>query len=318
MLARFLVAAALGGMALIAASQPAVFPDRPVKLIVPTVPGPPPDVVARLVAEKLSARLAHPVVVENRPGAVGSIGLQAVARAPADGYTLGLLAMPYVVAPSLLPQVPYDIERDFAPVALINWSYAVLAVPAASPAHSLDELIAEAKARPGGLKYASSGNGTPPHLAGEMLKRSAGIELMHVPYKGTPASITALLSAEVDFAFVAPGPLGPHVAAGRVRLLATPAPRRLAAYPDLPTLSELGHAVEVSDWQGIVAPSGTPAARIKRLHDEIHGVVLELSDRLRAIGMEPADLGPEEFRQLVRSENAKWRRVVRESGIRID
>lgn len=318
MLIRALLLTALATGSGVLGAQATHFPERTVRIIVPTVPGPPPDVVARLIAEKLSLQLARPVIVENRPGAVGSIGLQAVARAPADGYTVGMLAMPYVVAPSLLPQVPYDIENDFAPVALINWSYAVLAVPSASPAHSVDGLLAEAKAHPGGIKYASSGNGTPPHLAGEMLRRSAGVELVHVPYKGTPASVTALLTGEVDFAFAAPGALAPHVVAGRVRLLATPAPRRLAAYPDLPTLAELGHAVEVSDWQGIVAPSGTPAARVKRLHAEIHAAVLALGERFRAIGMEPADLGPEEFGKLVRSESRKWRRIVQESAIRLD
>lgn len=319
MFSRLLLAVALAGSYALAVAQPAAgFPERPVKIIVPTVPGPPPDVVARLVAERLSLRFGRPVIVENRPGALGSIGLQAVARAPADGYTLGLLAMPYVIAPSLLAHVPYDIETDFAPVALVNWSYAVLAVPAASPARSLDELLAQARARPGALKYASSGNGTPPHLAAEMLRRAAGVEFVHVPYKGTPPSITALLSGEVDFAFVAPGALAPHVASGKVRLLATPAPRRLAAYPSLPTLAELGYPVEVSDWQGIVAPSGTPAATLRRLHAEIQAAVLALGDRFRAIGMEPADLGPDEFAELVRSESRKWRRVVQETGIRID
>ena len=319
MLVRLFVAVALAAVsAAVAAPPDADFPERPVKIIVPTVPGPPPDVVARLLAEKLSLRFGHAVIVENRPGAIGSIGLQAVARAPADGYTLGLLAMPYVIAPSLLPQVRFDIERDFAAVALVNWSYAVLAVPAASPAHSVDELLAQARSLPGRIKFSSSGNGTPTHLAGEMLRRAASVEVLHVPYKGTPASITALLSGEVDFAFVAPGGLAPHVASGAVRLLATPAPHRLAAYPALPTLMELGYRVEVSDWQGIVVPAGTPATRVKRLQAETHAAVLALGDRLRGIGMEPADLGPEEFGRLVQSESRKWRRVVHETGIRID
>jgi tripartite-type tricarboxylate transporter receptor subunit TctC len=303
------------------AQAAAPYPAQPVRLIVPGAPGTAPDLISRILAERLTRALGQPVVVENRVGAIGTIGLHAVARAAPDGYTLGVLAMPYVVAPSLLPQVPYDTEKDLAPVTLVSWNYAVLTVPSTSPARSVADLVTLAKAQPGLLKFASPGNGTPPHLAGELLMREAGGTMTHIPYKGAAPAVTAVFTGEVDMYFGQPASLAPHLKSGKLRALATAAPQRLAAYPDLPTLVELGYpTVRLSDWIGIVAPAGTPAEVIRRLHAELTKILAtpEVRQRLEASGMEAAGSGPEEFSALISSELRRWAKLVREIGIKAD
>jgi tripartite-type tricarboxylate transporter receptor subunit TctC len=303
------------------AIDPEPYPRKPIKLIVPTVPGPPPDVVARILAEKLGGALGQPVVVENRPGAIGTIGLNAVVKAAPDGYTLGLIALPYVVAPSLLAQVPYDTEKDLAPVTLTNWNHPILAVRADSPVRSVADLVPLAKARPGELKYASSGNGTPPHLAGELFKREAGVTITHIPYKGPSPAVIALLVGEVDLTILATSVLSPHLKSGKLRALATVAPRRLAKYPDIPTLVELGYPeLGITDWQGIVVPAGTPGDVIARLHAEIVKVlaVADFRQRLEVLGLEAAGLGPERFAAHMHKEIQRWSKLVRDTGIKAD
>ena len=297
------------------------YPSKPIKLIVPTVPGPPPDVVARLLGEKLAAAFGRPLVVENRPGAIGTIGLNAVAKASADGYTLGLIALPYIVAPSLLATVPYDTERDLAPVAMINWSYTLLAVTGASNVRSVADLVAVANAKPGTLKFSSGGNGTPPHLAGELFIRAAGVQITHIPYKGSPAGVMALLAGDVDLTFGATAMVSPHLKSGKLRALATVAPRRATLHPEIPTLIELGYAgLAVSDWQGVVAPAGTPRDVIARLHAEIVKLLVtpDFRERLHALGLEPSALGPELFAAHIQNEIHRWGRLVRAAGIRAD
>jgi tripartite-type tricarboxylate transporter receptor subunit TctC len=303
------------------ALEPDLYPSKPVRIIVPTVAGPPPDVVARLLAEKLAAAFDRPVIVENRPGAIGSIGLNIVAHAPADGHTLGLIAMPYVVAPSLLSRMPFDIARDLAPIAMINWSYTLLAVRSASAVRSVPQLVALAKERPSAMKYSSGGNGTPPHLAGALFAREAGIDVLHIPYKGSPAGVVALVAGEVDMAFGPVAALSPHMESGKLRAIATAAPMRLQAHSEIPTLKELGYAaVEVSDWQGIVAPRETPREVIARLHAEIAKILAspQMRQRLNTIGMEAADLGPRAFAAHVLAETRRWNDLVRAMGIRAD
>jgi tripartite-type tricarboxylate transporter receptor subunit TctC len=263
----------------------------------------------------------RPIVVENRPGAIGTIGLNVVARATADGYTFGVLAMPYVVAPSLLAHVPYDTEKDLTPVILVNWNYSILAVPSISPVRSVAGLVTMAKARPGLLKFSSNGNGTPPHLAGELFKREAGVSIRHIPYKGSVAGLSALLADEVDVTFGTAALVIPFVRSGKLRALATAAPRRLAETPDIPTLVELGYPrLEISDWQGIVAPAATPKALIRRMHSEITRILAtpEFRQRLVSLGMEPAGGGPEEFSAHVHNEIRRWSKLVREAGIAAD
>jgi len=297
------------------------YPSKPIKLIVPTVPGPPPDVVARLLGDKLSSALGQPVVVENRPGAIGTIGLAAVVKSAPDGHTLGLMSLPYAIAPSLLGRIAYDTEKDLAPVTLTNWNHPILAVRADSPVRSVADLVPLAKARPGELKYASSGNGTPPHLAGELFKREAGVTITHIPYKGPSPAVVALLAGEVDLTILATSVLSPHLKSGKLRALATVAPRRLAKYPDIPTLVELGYPeLGITDWQGIVAPAGTPGDVIARLHAEIAKVLAaaDFRQRLEVLGLEAAGLGPEQFAAHMHKEIQRWSKLVRDAGIKAD
>lgn len=302
-------------------AQAAPYPDRPIKLIVPTTAGSVPDVVARLVAERLAVSLGQPIVVENRPGAIGTIGLNAVAKAAPDGYTLGIINTTYLAAPSLIASTPYDTEKDFAPIAVIAWNYQILVVRSSLPVHSFAELVAEAKSKPGALKYSSPGNATPSHLGMKLFELQTGTELVHVPYKGGPAAITALLRGDVDIYLTGLLTMQAHVKSGATRALATIAPRRLAASPELPTMIELGYPeLQYSDWQGIVAPAGTPADVIERLRDGLADIVAnpDVKERLEQLSMEPAELRPLEFKQLIHSQIRKSDWLVREAHITVD
>ncbi len=302
-----------------AAALPQTWPSKPIRLHVSTGPGAPPDVMARLLAEKLVVSLGQPVIVENRPGGSGSIGMNAVAKAPPDGHTIGIFSMGYTTAPSMVANMPYDTERDLAPVTMLARDSNLLVVPAGSPAKSVAELVALAKAKPGQLKFASGGNSTPAHLAGELFKREAGINIVHIPYKTPPAGAAAVLSGEVDMMFGATVAVAPHIKSGRERVLATSTPKRLPAFPDVPTLVELGYPnVVVSNWSGIVAPAGTPKDIIERLHTEIQKILAlpEVLKRLEGLGVEASPARPEEFGALIRSELQKWNKVVRDAGIK--
>ena len=304
-----------------AAVEPDRYPAKPLKLIIPSPPGSPPDLVGRLIGGMLAADFGQPVVVDNRPGATGIIGLEAVAKSAPDGYTLGMVALPYVVIASLVAKMPYDIDKDLAAVALINWNYQVLAVPAASPAKSVADLVALARAKPGVLRFSSGGNGTPQHLAGELFKREARLDMQHVPYKGGPAGVLAAISGEVDMTISGVGIVSPHLKSGKLRALATAAPQRIAVYAELPTFAELGYAeVQIRDWQGLVAPAGTPQKVIERLHAQIAKATAtpELKARLEALGMEAASAGPEQFAAHIRSEIQRWGKLVRDAGIKAD
>jgi tripartite-type tricarboxylate transporter receptor subunit TctC len=316
-------AAALVGPPTVQSQEPTTYPARPIRIVVPTVPGAPPDAVARLVSERLAPALGQPVVVENRPGAIGTIGLHAVAKAVPDGYTLGLMASPFVAAPSLLAKLPYDTERDLAPVVLVDRHYSILVVPAGTAVHTVADLVARAKAAPGALKFSSAGNGTPPHLAGELFKRETGVDILHVPYKGALSNVVAVLSGEVDMTFAATGAGASHIRSGKLRALATlaPARTRIAAFPDLPTLAELGYAgVQVTAWEGIVAPGGTPPVVVERLRSAVAKIVAEpeVRQRFEAIGMEAVGDGPEVLAAQINSGLRMWNRLVREAGIQAD
>jgi tripartite-type tricarboxylate transporter receptor subunit TctC len=301
-----------------AAAQP--FPQKTIRLISGAPPGTPGDVVARIVAEPLGARLAQPVIVENRAGAINTIALAAVARAEADGHTLGILGMPSTVAPSLLASMPYDTLRDLAAVRQLSWVSNVLVVRAEASLGSVADLVAQAKSRPRELTYASGGNGTPAHLAAALFAQRAGIELRHVPYKGVVAGISAVLGTQVDMMMgVAPAAL-PQIRAGKLRALATPAPARLAALPETPTLAELGYAVDVRDWHGIVAPAATPKHIVAALDSALDEVLLrpDVKERLARVGLEPAESSADAFASHIRAEVRKWKRVVSDAGIKPD
>jgi tripartite-type tricarboxylate transporter receptor subunit TctC len=300
-----------------AAAQP--FPAKPIRLLSGAPPGTPGDLAARAIAEPLAAHLRQPVLVENRPGAINTIALAAVARAEPDGHTLGILGMPSTVAPSLLPAMPYDTARDLAPVRQLSWVSNVLVVHP-SAVGSVADLVAAARARPQALTYASGGNGTPAHLAAALFSLGAGIQLRHVPYKGAVAGVAAVMGGQVDLMFaVAPAVLG-QLRAGKLRALATPAPARLEALPEVPTLAELGFAVDVRDWHGIVAPAAVPKPVLAELESGIAAALArpEVKERLARIGLEPAESSAGAFGVLIRSELQKWRRVVTDAGIKPD
>jgi tripartite-type tricarboxylate transporter receptor subunit TctC len=303
------------------AQEPRGYPARSLRLIAPTPPGSPPDLVARVIGEKLALALGQPVVVDNRAGATGTIGIAVVAKSAPDGYTLAAIGMPPLVLAGLITPRPFDTERDLSPVALVAWNYNILAVPAASPVKSVAQLIAAAKARPGALRYSTAGNATPAHLATELLKREANVDVLHVPYKGAAAAVGAMLTGEADMMIGAVGALSPHIKSGRLRPLATSAPQRIAAYPELPTFVELGYpGVQLRDLQGIAAPVGTPRDVIDRLHAVIAKATAtaEVKERLEALGIEAASAGPEQFAAHIRAELRTWGKVIRDAGIKVE
>ena len=304
------------------AGTPHGYPARAIRLIVPGAPGVPPDLAARAISDKMAAALGKPIVVENRPGAGGTIGLAEIAKAPADGYTIGSLGMPYTVSPSLYPKIPYDTARDFAPVRQVLWSSQLLVVGSGSSWRSLDDLLAAAKASPGKLTFSSGQPGVTSHLVGEMLKLRAGVDIRAIPFKGSMEGLASVLGGQTDFMFAPAGSAAGQVKAGKLRPLAAATPARLVAYPDVPTMAELGYAgFDVRDWQGLVAPAGTPQEIIARLAGEIRNAISDpvVRERLAALSMEPAlDSGPEQFGALIRAELQRWARFVRETGIRAD
>ncbi len=297
------------------------YPEHPIKVIVPTTAGSVPDMVARLVGQRLAGALDQSVVVDNRPGGGGIIGLQAVARAAADGYTLGLQTLSYVITPSLVASMPYDIERDLRTVTLLNWNYAVLSLRESSPIRTLPEFVEQAKARPGELKYSSPGNATPAHLVMALLAHQTGTSLLHVPYKGGPAAQSALLAGDVDAFAGSVGFAANYAKAGKIRLLAVSSPQRVQALPEVPTFTELGlPGIVLTDWQGIVAPAATPQKVVDRLHAALLVALAapDVKEHLAKIGLEPAGLGPSEFAEHQHADMRKWHALVRQAGIRAE
>jgi tripartite-type tricarboxylate transporter receptor subunit TctC len=295
------------------------YPSKPIRLIVSTTAGSLPDQVARWLSAELSPRLSQPIVVDNRPGASGSIGLSALASAPADGYTIGLQTLPWLLGPALLTSVAYDPTRDFTPVAMLTWSYNLVVIPSSGIANTVTDVIAKAKESPETVKFSSPGNGTPAHLILSLLQHQAGVTMTHVPYVGGPASLAAVVKGETDISTTSVREAQPLVQAGRIRVLATAAPRRLASHPTTPTLKELGYAgVELSDWQGVIAPRGTPKDVIQRLEAEITALLAraDTRTRLESMGIEPALLDSEKFATHIATETERWTRVLRAAGIK--
>jgi tripartite-type tricarboxylate transporter receptor subunit TctC len=315
-----LIGASLAGAP--CAAQPAApdYPLRPVRLIVAGAPGTPPDTLARVVAEPLAAALGKAVVIENRPGGSGVLAMDALARSAADGHVLGTIGLPQTVAAGLMADPRHDLARDFAPVRQLAWSANVLVVRAASPLRSVDDFVAAAKARPGALAYASGGNGTPSHLASELFRRAAAIDVRHVPYKGIPAGLSGLMGEQVDIAFAGVASALPLIRAGRLRALATAGARRLPVLPELPTIAELGFAgYEQNEWYGVVAPAGTPSPVIVRLAAEMERALAlpATRERLEQLGFFPVERsGPAALGALIRAETQRWQRIVRDTGIR--
>jgi tripartite-type tricarboxylate transporter receptor subunit TctC len=294
-------------------------PVKPIRVMVPGAAGSPPDALVRIIGEPLAA-LGRPLIVENRPGGIGTVALGAVAKAAPDGHTLGVIGLTQIVAPSMLPEIPYDFERDFAPVTQLVWTANVLLVRSSSPLTTPADFVALAKARPRQLTYATAGNGTPSHLAAALFMHHAGIEVQHVPFRGIPAGLAALIGEQVDVAFSGVATALPLVQSGKLRALGTAGARRLPALPDLPTIAELGYAgYQLNEWYGLAAPAGTPREIIARLAVELARAVAlpETEARLVQLGLYPAEkTGPDALGALIRTERPRWKEIVREAGIR--
>ncbi len=313
-LALLLAAALLPGLA------SAQYPDRPVKLIVPFPPAGATDIVGRILAAKLGERLGQPVVVENKPGAGGSLGSAAAAKSAPDGYTLLIgTSSTHSIGP-FLQKLPYDPIRDFAPIVHVADVPNVLVVSPSLPVNSVQELIAYAKARPGKLNFASSGVGTIVHLNAELFKLVAGVDMVHVPYKGTALAIPDLANGSVSVLFDSLASVMPHIRSGKVKPLAVNAKTRQALLPGVPTLAEAGlPQFDRYTWFGIFAPAGTPAAIVAKLNSEILEALKdpELRERFAAVGAEPGGGTPEEFVARIRSDAARWSEVIRAAHIEV-
>ena len=296
------------------------YPIRPVKVIVPSPPGGGTDILARVLAQHLSKALGQPFFVENKAGAGNMIGIEFVAHAPADGYTVLVVPSTLALNSVLYKKVPYDPVRDFAPVTLAATAPNVLGVNPALPAKSLAEFIALAKAKPGALSYGTPGIGTSPHLSMELLKSMAGIDLQHVPYRGTAAAVTDVIGGQIAATFANAFTAKPQVDSGRVRALAVSGPNRLNAFPGVPPVAEAGvPGYEAMQWYGLAVPAGTPAPIIARLHAEAAKALQsdEMKEKLALDGAQPVGSSPAEFAALIRRELEKWTRVVRAAGIEL-
>lgn len=307
-------------VALPALAQP--YPAKPVRLIVPYPPGGGNDTLGRLFAAKLGERLGQPFLVENRPGAGTMIGTEAAAKSPPDGYTILLSSIAtHALSPNLYSRVPYDPIRDFAPITLLGIAPTVLVVTSDLPAKSLAELIAAAKAKPGQLAYASGGNGTPPHINAEVFKAVAGVDLLHVAYKGGGPALTDLIAGRVHVMLDTAASAMPHVRSGKLRALALSASRRSPEYPELPTFAEAGlPGYDTNAWYSMHAPAGTPDDIVRRLNGELVAILKDpdILARFKQLSTDPVGNSPSEFDAFVKAELAKYARVIKAAGIKLD
>jgi tripartite-type tricarboxylate transporter receptor subunit TctC len=298
------------------------YPEKTIRLIVPYTPGGTADMLARTIGQKLSASMGQQVIVDNRPGAGGNIGADLAAKAAPDGYTLlvGTVAT-HAINPSLYPNMPYNAEKDFAPIILMVTLPNVLVVNPSLPVHSVKELIAIAKSKPGELAFASSGNGTSLHLSGELFKKMTGVDMIHIPYKGSAPAVTDLVGGQVQLMFDNLPSSLQQIKAGKLRALAVTGPRRSPVLPDLPTLSESGLAgFSITSWFALYAPAGTPAKILSKLNKAAAQAIAskELREQWMAQGLEPAGGTAEQLAEFRRIEAPKWEKLIRESGARVD
>jgi tripartite-type tricarboxylate transporter receptor subunit TctC len=316
---RFLSILVLAALPLISAAQP--YPSKPVRIIVNFPAGGVADIYARIIGARVQESWAQPVVVENRTGGGGNIGADAVAKSAPDGYTLNMSAIgPHAVNVSLFAKMPYDPVKDFAAIALVLEAEGLLVVNPAVPANNVAELIAHARANPGKLTFASAGPGTASHLAGELFKAMAKVDMLHVPYKGNVPAITDLLAGQTSLLFATMPTVLPHAKAGKLRAIATLGSERSAATPELPTIGETLKGFEVNNWIGLFAPAGTPPEIVRRWNGEVMRVMQspDIQARLPVDGARFTPNTPEQFSAFVKSEIAKWAPVVKASGARVD
>ena len=317
------LAAALGLAAalLVVPAAAQTYPTKPVRIVVPFAAGGPADVYARFMAQRLQEALSQSFVVDNRPGAGSVIGTDAAAKAAPDGYTLLLMSNAHTVNESLIPNKPFQLMRDFVAIAPINYSDLVLVANPAVPAACLKELIAQAKARPGKLNYASSGPGTPYHMAGELFKSMAGVYLVHIPYRGSSGARTDVLGGQVDVMFDAVTTMAEQVKSGRVKALATTGKTRSDVLPDVPTLNEAGvPGYEATLWLGLMAPRGTPKPVVDKLNETITKIVgqPDVKQTWAKQGAVAMVMSPEVFDKYARDDITKWARVIKTANIKVD
>lgn len=294
------------------------YPNRPIRLIVPFVPGGTADTLARILADRMHPRLGKPVVIDTRAGANSVVGCEIVAQANPDGHTLIIVAAGFAVNPSLRKTLPYDSVRDFAPVGLIGTGPYLLTIHSSIPATNTAEFIAWGKARPGQVSYASTGVGSPPHLAMELFKTMAGVDFVHVPYKGGGAVLPDQLAGRVPLHFSSVSTGAPHVRSGRLRAIAMTTPKRSSAMPEVPTFDESGlKGYDVTGWYGLLAPGKTPAALINRINRELQQVLAdaEALKRFAQAGIDPAPGTPGAFGALIQTEIPKWAKVMKTAGV---
>lgn len=313
---------ALASIALAPAAFGQAWPTKPIKLVAPSTPGDAPDVIARMVAEKLSGALGQQVVVENRPGAGGVVGSDAVAKAAPDGYTLIMgNAGSHGINAAVYSKLPYDIQRDFAPVSQVAVAPNVMVINPDVPAKTVAEFIAYAKSQPGKLSYASGGNGSSAHMSMELFKSMAGIDLQHIPYKGSSPALTDVVAGQVVAFIGNMPPTVPLVKGGKLRALAVTTKTRSPLMPELPTIAEAGlPSYETVAWFGVLAPAGTPPEIVNRLSQEIGKIAKspEMREKLLAMGAEPVGGTPEEFKGVIDRDIAKWKPLAQKVGIRVD
>lgn len=316
------IAAAFGAALCIAASMATAqtYPAKPIRFLTPYGQGGNADILTRVIGEFISKGMGQPVLVDNRPGGGGSIGSNIVAKAPGDGYTLMLIASSHSVNPSLYNELPYDTLRDFTAVSMVGATPILLVANSRVPANSVRELIALAKANPGTLNFATSGNGSPAHLAGELLNLLAGIKLTHVPYKTTAQAFNDVIGATVELAFPSTSSVLPQIKSGKLKALGITSLKRSPLTPDIPAIAETVPGYQASIWTGVLAPGSTPRPFITRFNSEIAKALNapEIRTKLVSMGVEIETSTPEEFGAFIEAEIRKWARVIKESGIKVE
>ena len=298
------------------------YPERPIRLIVPSAAGGGPDTVARLIAAEFTKKMGQQIVVDNRPGGAFTIGMDAIAKAAPDGYTIGYASVgPLAINRSLLPKMPYDPERDLQAIGQVGMSQCIVGVTPSAAIKTMGELIAYAKANPDKLTHGSAGNGSIDHLSAELFKMMTGTRMVHVPYKTSAQAVTELIAGQVNLMFANLPSIWTHVKSGKVRALAVTGPRRSPGFPDLPTIAEAGVAdYEAVTWGGIVAPAGMPRAIVARLNTEVNAAIATptFREKYGAIGNEALGGTPEQFTAFIAKESAKWAVVVKHVGAKLD
>ena len=298
-------------------AQAQAWPAKPVKFVMPAAPGSSPDRVARLIAERVGTIWGQPVIVENRPGGTGTVGREYVAKSPADGYTALFAFTSVIQAPALLPKVPYDIEKDFAPVTLAVYGPVALAVRTDSPYKNLADLINAAKNPASPLTYGTFGQGSTYHIYGETLRIASKTSMTMVPYKGEALSLTDLLGGQIQSSWQSVGILSAHVRAGKLRVLAVAQPQRAKVLPDVPTFAELGYPLDTVSWFGLLLPAATPRPIVVKMNADVNRVLAaeDVSKSLTDSGIEPAGTTPERFADVLRVDAAKWKKMIVDAGI---